>query len=108
MTRDQRNNDPGGADGMRDWTPEEEAVLLEMRKRTTPFDVTERRAVGLTLAEVDEAVGFDLDDVEAAADEIRAELDAYDRTPLDTPDEWGDLATWRTAAGSTTDEDTAP
>jgi hypothetical protein len=24
---------------------------------------------------------------------------AYDETPLDTPDEWGDLASFRTAAG---------
>ena len=33
-----------------------------------------------------------------------AEIDeayrAYDRSPLDEPDEWGDLASFRTAAGS--------
>ena len=35
----------------------------------------------------------------------RAEIDssyaAYDDQPLDNADEWGDLATWRRAAGST-------
>ena len=34
----------------------------------------------------------------------RAEVDAayaaYDERPLDEPDEWGDLASFRTAAGS--------
>ena len=34
-----------------------------------------------------------------------AEIDAayaagYDRHPIDEPDEWGDLASWRAAAGS--------
>ncbi len=26
--------------------------------------------------------------------------DAYSRMPLDSPDEWGDLAAWRTQAGA--------
>jgi antitoxin MazE5 len=32
------------------------------------------------------------------AAEIDAAYEAYDRIPLDTPDEWGDLASWREAA----------
>lgn len=32
--------------------------------------------------------------------EIDAAYAAYDRLPLDTDDEWGDLASFRTAAGS--------
>ena len=32
--------------------------------------------------------------------EIDASYAAYDRSPLDTRDEWGDLASFRTAAGS--------
>jgi hypothetical protein len=31
--------------------------------------------------------------------EIDAAYAAYDDSPLDTPDEWGDLASFRTAAG---------
>jgi hypothetical protein len=31
--------------------------------------------------------------------EIDAAYAAYDELPLDTPDEWGDLASFRTAAG---------
>jgi hypothetical protein len=30
--------------------------------------------------------------------EIDASYEAYDRIPLDTPDEWGDLASWMEAA----------
>jgi len=32
--------------------------------------------------------------------EIDAAYAAYDRTPLETSDEWGDLASFRAAAGS--------
>ena len=32
--------------------------------------------------------------------EIDAAYSAYERTPLDSPDEWGDLASFRGAAGS--------
>lgn len=31
--------------------------------------------------------------------EIDRQYESYDRIPLDTPDAWGDLASWRTAAG---------
>jgi hypothetical protein len=31
--------------------------------------------------------------------EIDAAYASYDESPLDTPDEWGDLASFRTAAG---------
>lgn len=34
------------------------------------------------------------------ADEIDASYAAYDECPLDEPDEWGDLATFRDAAGA--------
>jgi hypothetical protein len=34
------------------------------------------------------------------AAEIDAAYEAYDRTPLDTRDEWGDLASFRSAAGA--------
>ncbi|MDQ6615136.1 MAG: DUF2191 domain-containing protein [Actinomycetota bacterium] len=34
------------------------------------------------------------------AAEIDAGYDAYDRQPLDDPDEWGDLASFREAAGA--------
>ena len=32
--------------------------------------------------------------------ELDAQYDAYDRLPLDAPDEWGDLATFRAAVAS--------
>lgn len=32
--------------------------------------------------------------------EVDAAYAAYDRVPLDTDDEWGDLASFRTAAGA--------
>jgi hypothetical protein len=31
--------------------------------------------------------------------EIEAAYEVYDRVPLDAPDEWGDLASFRAAAG---------
>ncbi len=34
------------------------------------------------------------------AAEIDASYAAYDGNPLDQPDEWGDLASWRRAAGA--------
>jgi hypothetical protein len=34
------------------------------------------------------------------AAELDAAYEAYDRLPLDCPDEWGDLASFRAAAGS--------
>ena len=33
--------------------------------------------------------------------QIDASYAAYDRHPLDEPDEWGDLASWRSAAAAT-------
>ena len=35
--------------------------------------------------------------------EIDASYAAYDAHPIDEPDEWGDLASWRSAAGVVTD-----
>lgn len=34
------------------------------------------------------------------AAEIDAAYTAYDSQPVDQPDEWGDLASWRAAAGN--------
>lgn len=34
------------------------------------------------------------------AAEIDASYRAYDRSPLDEPDEWGDLRSWRAAAAA--------
>lgn len=35
------------------------------------------------------------------AAEIDASYAAYDKHPFDEPDEWGDLASWSSAAGAT-------
>ena len=35
------------------------------------------------------------------AAEIDAAYEAYDRVPIDAPDDWGDLASWLDAAGRT-------
>lgn len=48
---------------------------------------------------LDEALRALLDRHRAA--EINAAYDVYDQQPLDTPDEWGDLASFRAAAGGT-------
>jgi len=54
---------------------------------------------GLTdAALIDEALAALLARDRAA--EIDATYEAYDRSPLDTNDEWGDLASFRTAAGA--------
>jgi antitoxin MazE5 len=47
---------------------------------------------------IDEALGALL--ARHRAGEIDAGYAAYDRVPLDTHDEWGDLATFRKAAGA--------
>lgn len=47
---------------------------------------------------LDEALGVLLARHRAA--EIDAAYAAYDRVPLSEPDEWGDLASFREAAGS--------
>jgi hypothetical protein len=47
---------------------------------------------------VDEALGALLARHRAA--EVDASYAAYDEHPVDEPDEWGDLASWRRAAGA--------
>lgn len=47
---------------------------------------------------IDEALGALL--ARSRAVETDASYAAYDRLPLDTGDEWGDLASFRVAAGS--------
>jgi hypothetical protein len=47
---------------------------------------------------IDEALGALL--AHNRAVEIDASYAAYDRMPLDADDEWGDLASFRTAAGA--------
>jgi hypothetical protein len=47
---------------------------------------------------IDEALGALL--ARNRAVEIDAAYAAYDRVPLDADDEWGDLASFRTAAGA--------
>ena len=46
---------------------------------------------------VDEALGALLARHRSA--EVDASYSAYDQHPVDEPDEWGDLASWRRAAG---------
>ena len=53
---------------------------------------------GLTdAALIDEALGALLARDRSA--EVDASYAAYDEQPLDAPDEWGDLESWRRAAG---------
>lgn len=78
-------------------------AMARTRVSTTVDDglLTEARAV--TAATSDAAL---LDQALSAllAQHRRAEVDAayaaYDERPLDEPDEWGDLASFRAAAGS--------
>jgi hypothetical protein len=58
----------------------------------------EARAGLKDAALVDEALGALL--ARSRGAEIDAAYAAYDRTPLDAGDEWGDLASFRAAAGS--------
>lgn len=55
-------------------------------------------------AAASDAVLFDRALTALVAQHRRVEIDrayaAYDEHPLDEPDEWGDLASFRTAAGS--------
>ncbi|MBX7435498.1 antitoxin MazE5 [Mycobacterium sp. Y57] len=46
---------------------------------------------------IDEALRALLDRHRSA--EVDASYAAYDEHPIDEPDEWGDLASWRRAAG---------
>ncbi len=56
------------------------------------------RASGNDAALIDEALGAFLAQHRAA--EIDASYAAYDAHPLDEPDAWGDLASFRRAAGA--------
>ena len=47
---------------------------------------------------IDEALGALLARHRSA--EVDASYAAYDEHPVDEPDEWGDLASWRRAAGA--------
>jgi hypothetical protein len=47
---------------------------------------------------IDEALGALLGRHRSA--EVNASYAAYDEHPADEPDEWGDLASWRRAAGA--------
>ena len=47
---------------------------------------------------IDEALGALLARHRSA--EVDASYAAYDKHPADEPDEWGDLASWRRAAGA--------
>jgi hypothetical protein len=55
--------------------------------------------LGITdAALIDEALGALLARHRSA--EVNASYAAYDEHPADEPDEWGDLASWRRAAGA--------
>lgn len=61
--------------------------------------VRERRSGATDSSVLEEALAALLGNLERA--EIDASYrEAYDRLPLDTPDAWGDLATFRAAAGA--------
>lgn len=64
--------------------------------------LTRARALrrGQTDASVMEAALEALLAAHRAAEIDAAYLEAYQRVPLDTPDDWGDLAAWRVEAGA--------
>jgi hypothetical protein len=70
-------------------TTVDEALLAEARRA---------RSALADSALIDEALAALVARHRAA--EIDAAYAAYDRTPLDVPDEWGDLASWGEAAGA--------
>jgi post-segregation antitoxin (ccd killing protein) len=77
--------------------------MARMRVSTTVDEqlLTRARQARSELADsalIDEALAALLARNRAA--EIDAAYAAYDRFPLDTSDEWGDLASFRTAAGA--------
>lgn len=78
-------------------------AMVRIRVSTTVDDALLTKAREVTAATSDAAL---LDQALAAllAQHRRAEVDlaytAYDERPLDEPDEWGDLASFRAAAGS--------
>ncbi len=67
----------------------EEALLAEVRRLRS--DVNDARLLDVALAALL---------AQHRAVEIDAAYRAYDAHPLDQPDEWGDLASFREAAGS--------
>ena len=48
----------------------------------------------------DSVEGDDSDSAQQEAEIDAAYAEAYDRHPIVEPDEWGDLASWRAAAGA--------
>ncbi len=70
-------------------TTVDEQLLEEARRRRSELADS---------ALIDEALAALL--ARSRAVEIEAAYAAYDRAPLETDDEWGDLASFRTAAGS--------
>jgi hypothetical protein len=75
--------------GARLSTTGDAALLAEARRA---------RAGATDAALVDEALGALLARYRSA--QVDASYAAYDEHPLDEPDEWGDLATFRRAAGA--------
>jgi hypothetical protein len=66
---------------------------------TEPLDSARRLNTGTTNAAlVDEALRALL--LRHRSAEVDASYAAYDEHPIDEPDEWGDLASWRRAAGA--------
>ena len=61
-------------------------------------DARQARSELTDAALIDEALSALL--ARSRAAEINAAYAAYDREPLDTGDEWGDLASFRSAAGA--------
>jgi hypothetical protein len=70
-------------------TTVDERLLAEARRA---------RSGSTDAALIDEALGALL--ARSRAAEVDAAYAAYDREPLDTRDEWGDLAAFRAAAGA--------
>ena len=70
-------------------TTVDEGLLAEARRLRSELN---------DAALLDEALGALL--ARHRASEIDAAYGAYDEDPLDQPDEWGDLASFREAAGS--------
>ena len=64
--------------------------------RGSGLELTRQRCPDAVL--IDEALRSFL--LRHRAAELDAEYTAYDDNPLDEPDEWGDVATFRAAAGS--------
>jgi hypothetical protein len=70
------------------------STTVDARLLTSARDVR----AGLTdAALIDEALGALLAHHRSA--EVDASYAAYDTHPINEPDEWGDLASWRRAAG---------